>query len=74
MRFGPPVGFARRHDGRNLAYQVVGDGDLDLVFMFGWPTHLGLMWEDPAFADRGTRRLKGVPDEWQLYAVELAER
>jgi hypothetical protein len=26
------------------------------------------------FADRGTRRLKGVPDEWQLYAVELAER
>jgi class 3 adenylate cyclase len=50
MRFGPPVGFARRHDGRNLAYQVVGDGDLDLVFLFGWPTHLGLMWEDPAFA------------------------
>src|ERR687891_2596625 len=50
MRFGPPVGFARRHDGRNLAYQVVGDGDLDLVFMFGWPTHLGLIWEDPAFA------------------------
>jgi class 3 adenylate cyclase len=27
-----------------------------------------------AFTDRGTRRLKGVPDEWQLYAVQLAER
>jgi pimeloyl-ACP methyl ester carboxylesterase len=27
-----------------------------------------------AFADRGTRRLKGVPDEWQLYDVDLAER
>jgi class 3 adenylate cyclase len=27
-----------------------------------------------AFTNRGTRRLKGVPDEWQLYAVELAER
>jgi class 3 adenylate cyclase len=27
-----------------------------------------------AFADRGTRTLKGVPDSWQLYAVELAER
>jgi hypothetical protein len=26
------------------------------------------------FADRGTRTLKGVPDSWQLYAVELAER
>jgi class 3 adenylate cyclase len=27
-----------------------------------------------AFAERGTHRLKGVPDSWQLYAVELAER
>jgi class 3 adenylate cyclase len=26
------------------------------------------------FANRGTRSLKGVPDQWQLYAVELAER
>jgi class 3 adenylate cyclase len=50
MRFGPPFRFARRHDGGNLAYQVVGDGDLDLVFLFGWPTHLGLMWENPSFA------------------------
>ena len=24
------------------------------------------------FADRGTHRLKGIPDDWQLYAVELA--
>jgi hypothetical protein len=27
-----------------------------------------------AFADRGTRSLKGVPDSWQLYAVEPAGR
>ena len=27
-----------------------------------------------AFAERGTHQLKGVPDFWQLYAVELAER
>jgi hypothetical protein len=27
-----------------------------------------------AFADRGTRTLKGVPDSWQLHAVELARR
>ena len=27
-----------------------------------------------AFDDRGTRSLKGVPDAWQLYAVELAGR
>jgi class 3 adenylate cyclase len=50
MRYGPPFSFARRRDGRRLAYQVVGQGGLDLVFLFGWPTHLGLMWEDPSFA------------------------
>jgi pimeloyl-ACP methyl ester carboxylesterase len=50
MRYGPPFAYARRRDGRRLAYQVVGEGDLDLVFLFGWPTHLGLMWEDPSFA------------------------
>ena len=42
MRYGPPFEFAYRRDGRRLAYQVVGHGDLDLVFLFGWPTHLGL--------------------------------
>jgi class 3 adenylate cyclase len=26
------------------------------------------------FTDRGTHKLKGVPDDWQLYAVALAER
>jgi class 3 adenylate cyclase/pimeloyl-ACP methyl ester carboxylesterase len=51
MRFGPPVRFARRRDGRHLAYQVVGEGDLDLVFLLGWPTHLGLLWEHPSVAE-----------------------
>jgi class 3 adenylate cyclase len=27
-----------------------------------------------AFEDHGARSLKGVPDTWQLYAVELAGR
>ena len=44
MRYGPPFRYAHRSDGRRVAYQV--DGDLDLVFLFGWPTHLGLMWEN----------------------------
>jgi class 3 adenylate cyclase len=26
------------------------------------------------FTDRGTHQLKGVPDSWQLFAVELADR
>jgi hypothetical protein len=36
MRFGPPVRFARRRDGRHLAYQVAGEGELDLVFLLGF--------------------------------------
>jgi class 3 adenylate cyclase len=34
-----------------MAYQVLGNGPIDLVFLFGWPSHLALMWENPAFAD-----------------------
>jgi class 3 adenylate cyclase len=50
MRFGPPVGFARRPDGRRIGYQVLGDGELDLVFVSGYATHLGLLWEEPSVA------------------------
>ena len=50
MRYGPPFRYASRPGGGRVAYQVVGDGALDLVFLFGWPTHLGLMWENPSFA------------------------
>jgi pimeloyl-ACP methyl ester carboxylesterase len=46
MRFGPPVAFVRRADGHNIAYQVLGDADLDLVFLVGYATHLGLLWEN----------------------------
>jgi class 3 adenylate cyclase len=48
MRFGPPVGFARRPDGHKIAYQVLGDAELDLVFVSGYATHLGLLWEEPS--------------------------
>jgi len=51
MRFGPPVRFTMDPNGSRLAYQVLGDGEHDLVFLLGWPSHLGLMWENPAFAD-----------------------
>jgi class 3 adenylate cyclase len=51
MRFGPPVRFTLDPNGSRLAYQVVGEGEHDLVFLLGWPSHLGLMWENPAFAD-----------------------
>lgn len=34
----------------NIAYQVIGDGDLDIVFVMGWVSHLEYFWEEPHFA------------------------
>ena len=34
----------------NIAYQVVGDGPIDIVFVMGWVSHLDYFWEDPSFA------------------------
>jgi pimeloyl-ACP methyl ester carboxylesterase/DNA-binding winged helix-turn-helix (wHTH) protein len=34
----------------NIAYQIVGDGDLDVVFVMGWVSHLEYFWEEPHFA------------------------
>jgi class 3 adenylate cyclase/pimeloyl-ACP methyl ester carboxylesterase len=31
----------------HIAYQVVGDGPVDLVFIPGWITHIELGWDDP---------------------------
>ncbi|HEV7764704.1 MAG TPA: alpha/beta fold hydrolase, partial [Thermoanaerobaculia bacterium] len=40
----------------NIAYQVIGDGPLDLVFVMGWITHIEFFWHEPSFA-RFLRRL-----------------
>src|SRR5919202_5946118 len=42
--------------GVSIAYQVVGDGPLDLVFFPGWFSHMDLQWQDPLLA-RWLRRL-----------------
>ena len=34
----------------NIAYQVVGDGPVDLMLCFGWVTHLDLAWAVPPLA------------------------
>jgi class 3 adenylate cyclase/alpha-beta hydrolase superfamily lysophospholipase len=39
-----------------IAYQVVGDGPVDLLYVPGWISHLDLYWEDPTIA-RFLRRL-----------------
>jgi class 3 adenylate cyclase len=37
-------------DAFNIAYQVVGDGPIDLVLSPGWATHLELAWDVPPLA------------------------
>ncbi len=51
----PDTKYARSGD-ISLAYQVVGDGPGDLVYMAGWVTNIEAMWEDPGYA-RFLRRL-----------------
>ena len=53
----PPVRYARSGQ-VNIAYQVVGNGPLDIVFVMGWVSHLEEFWTDPAFA-RFLTRLAG---------------
>ncbi len=51
----PETHYARSGD-VNIAYQVVGDGPFDLVFVMGWVSHLEYFWKEPSFA-RFLRRL-----------------
>ena len=45
----PPTHYAHSAD-VNIAYQVIGDGPIDLVFVMGWVSHLDWFWAEPSFA------------------------
>lgn len=34
----------------SLAYQVVGDGDVDLLYLPGWASNVDTNWESPLLA------------------------
>jgi class 3 adenylate cyclase len=51
----PETRYAKSGD-VHIAYQVLGKGPIDLVFISGWITHLELAWEDPR-QNRFLRRL-----------------
>jgi class 3 adenylate cyclase len=42
-------------DGVHIAYQVVGNGPVDIVFVIGWTTNIEALWEDRALANFLTR-------------------
>jgi pimeloyl-ACP methyl ester carboxylesterase/DNA-binding CsgD family transcriptional regulator len=37
------------NDGVHIAYQVIGDGPVDLLFVHGFVSHLDLAWEEPEY-------------------------
>jgi class 3 adenylate cyclase len=42
--------YARNKEGQFIAYQVFGEGPLDLVFIPDWVSNLEVMWEEPTLA------------------------
>ena len=46
----PDTRYAKAPDGTSIAYQVVGDGPVDLVYASGIWSNVELMWEDPSWA------------------------
>lgn len=50
----PKIRYTRSGD-VNIAWQVVGDGPIDIVFVMGWVSHLEWFWKDPSFAAFLTR-------------------
>lgn len=50
----------------SLAYQVVGDGPIDLVYQQGYASHVGLNWEGPALS----RFLRGLASHARLIITD----
>jgi class 3 adenylate cyclase len=81
----PQTRYAKGKEGA-VAYQVLGDGPLDLVFIPGWITNVEVIWEEPSlarFLHRLTRfsrllcfdkRGSGVSDSVSLSSLPTLEQ
>jgi pimeloyl-ACP methyl ester carboxylesterase len=77
----PTTQYARRGDA-SLAYQVTGEGAVDLLFVWGWVSNVEHLWEAPAnrrFLKRLAaftrlilfdRRGSGLSDSGEAYSLE----
>ena len=45
----PPVQYAVTDDGVHIAYQVIGDGPIDILFVGSWFGHIDVRWEWPGY-------------------------
>jgi len=52
------VEYAHRGD-ISIAYQAIGDGPVDIIFVRGWFSHLDLVWADP-YATAFLRELASI--------------
>jgi hypothetical protein len=43
--------YAKTADGVHIAYQVIGKGPPDLVYVPGWISNIDLMWEETRLAN-----------------------
>ena len=50
----PHIGYAHS-GGVNIAYQVLGEGPRDIVYVPGWISNIEVYWEEPALARFFTR-------------------
>jgi hypothetical protein len=57
----PQTRFARVGD-VHIAYQVVGDGPLDVLFVDTWVHHVEAVWDFPDFASAPAPRLDRSAD------------
>jgi class 3 adenylate cyclase/pimeloyl-ACP methyl ester carboxylesterase len=46
----PETQYARTSDGVHIAYQILGSGPIDFVYVGPWVTHLEYRWELPQYA------------------------
>lgn len=45
----PQTRYAKALDGTNLAYKVLGDGPVDLVYLQPWFSHIEYIWEESRY-------------------------
>ena len=46
----PKTQYTKTLDGTHIAYQVVSDGPIDLIYVPSWVSHIEWAWEDPTYA------------------------
>ena len=64
MEERPTTRYAKTPDGVSLAFHVIGEGSLDLVFLPGLARPIDLLWEDPGFVHFAKRLQSFTRSVW----------